>query len=128
MRISDWSSDVCSSDLVLVERLHVQLGPAPQLLLHRHSALLQRVHNASESLCSPAEHMPDRAPGQPVLLAQDRLVAMAEEIESADDLYTLDPSEFVTARNALAKQRRKEGRSEERTEEDTAESKALKRI
>src|SRR3546814_12072397 len=114
MRISDWSSDVCSSDLVLVERLHVQLGPAPQLLLHRHSALLQRVHNASESLCSPAEHMPDRAPGQPVLLAQDRLVAMAEEIESADDLYPLDPSEFVTALNALAQQVLKRGkRSEE---------------
>ncbi|HEY9559126.1 MAG TPA: hypothetical protein VIR58_20485, partial [Acidimicrobiales bacterium] len=38
---------------------------------------------------------------------------MAEEIESADDLYTLDPSEFVTARNALAKQMRKEGRRED---------------
>src|SRR3546814_10234091 len=29
MRISDWSSDVCSSDLAVVEARHMRLAPAP---------------------------------------------------------------------------------------------------
>src|SRR3546814_6757099 len=33
MRISDWSSDVCSSDLALGLGLHLQLRVAPALLL-----------------------------------------------------------------------------------------------
>src|SRR3546814_2199542 len=44
MRISDWSSDVCSSDLV---RAFVGIGP------HRNPGLLQRIHPAGRGRVYP---------------------------------------------------------------------------
>jgi hypothetical protein len=38
---------------------------------------------------------------------------VADDITTADDLYGLDPSEFVTARDALAKRLRSDGKREE---------------
>src|SRR3546814_8425006 len=45
MRISDWSSDVCSSDLV-VRRLEKQRGPNIDHRIARNNAAGQRIDNA----------------------------------------------------------------------------------
>src|SRR3546814_8771440 len=59
MRISDWSSDVCSSDLV--QRL-VRRSAAPQELAHPASAPLHRQLRSPEQLPFPSAHQSGAVP------------------------------------------------------------------
>src|SRR3546814_13142277 len=108
MRISDWSSDVCSSDLEAFpcdhsDRLDTQHGP------HRHfdSTGIRTRHNANAMRIRHAKHFTGEVDGElKAVLAQLRAVRAAKRIRG--QLFGRP------ARGLCAGARRKKGSAEER--------------
>src|SRR3546814_4931669 len=74
MRISDWSSDVCSSDLAEVQRL----GDVRHRPHHRGVS----VHETLMSTVLPDEELPDFAPGDPDGSKAQRSAVHEKEVEA----------------------------------------------
>src|SRR3546814_561632 len=102
MRISDWSSDVCSSDLLLLgeegaalERLVV--GSAPRLRLHVLVGLAQEAGRAAgaviDPLADPRLHHPDH--GADERARRVVLAAVAPGIAHVADLRLVEMRELV---------------------------------
>src|SRR3546814_9617486 len=65
MRISDWSSDVCSSDLRDGRGPHVEGGPGP-LRVHRMREMSERVSGLEHRQAALAEALDHEPAGPPV--------------------------------------------------------------
>src|SRR3546814_1538422 len=98
MRISDWSSDVCSSDLPLKQKSHSELC---RLCEHRGNSVSQNRRAGS------AGEFQKLIPGD----ALDQRVARAGPIELRDD------DEIVPDQENTFRQKSGKGRSEEHTSE-----------
>src|SRR3546814_1483713 len=80
MRISDWSSDVCSSDLG-VEQLLLRLGLAPYLARHREEVDEHRDLGLEDHGLDWLEHIVDRAHR----IAADQMLGFLVDGREEDD-------------------------------------------
>src|SRR3546814_967581 len=85
MRISDWSSDVCSSDLVLLD--HLDADPHLRRDLPRRAI---REHEALEREAAPIRHARDRQREDPQgLLRGRRVLGLGRSEEHTSELQSL---------------------------------------
>src|SRR3546814_6252098 len=127
MRISDWSSDVCSSDLNVQVNRSLKRGSAP-LQLQVNEALLQQVIDLMAKLEARTQAAPPRLDG---ILGLRGVLEAVEEEESPEHqaarLAALQ-ADLEAALQALVAMRAAEGARLLRSEEHTSELQSLMRI
>src|SRR3546814_5153151 len=127
MRISDWSSDVCSSDLVRLRRSgrHLLAGrvPPPRHRLARDRARARRQVGAA--LAAPARACRIESPAAVPLDGEDALRARLA-LEHRHPLTRHPQARLV--QHAQARQVARVGGGDDRSEEHTSELQSLMRI